>query len=182
MHVSLDGFVGGPNGEMDWIKLSPEMFDYAGDRTANADVALYGRITWEMMEAYWPTAADKPKPSKHDIEHSTWYNQVQKVVLSRSKQSGSQPLTTFIGENIAEQIKQLKQGDGKDIVIFGSPSAGHLLLQNGLVDDLWLFVNPVLIGKGIPMFPELSERAKLKLVECTKFENEVVCLHYECTG
>jgi dihydrofolate reductase len=67
MHVSLDGFVAGPNGEMDWIKVDNELFEYAGERTRQADTALYGRKTWEMMEAYWPTAADKPNPSKHDI-------------------------------------------------------------------------------------------------------------------
>jgi dihydrofolate reductase len=166
---------------MNWITVDEEIFDYAEDRTKEANMALYGRVTWEMMEAYWPTAADKPNATRHDLNHSKWYNQVQKVVLSRSKQGDQQPLTTFIGENIAEQIKQLKQGDGKEIVIFGSPSAGQSLLQAGLVDDLWLFVNPVLIGKGIPMFPELKERVRLKLAKCRKFDNGVVCLHYACT-
>lgn len=180
MHVSLDGFVAGPNGEMNWITVDEEIFDYADDRTQNSDLALYGRVTWEMMEAYWPTAADQPNASKHSIQHSTWYNQVQKIVLSHSKQGESQPLTTFIGENIAEQIAKLKAGGGKEIVIFGSPSAGRSLLQAGLVDELWLFVNPILVGKGIPMFPELDERVKLKLMACKRFENEVVCLHYEC--
>lgn len=178
MHVSLDGFVAGPNGEMNWITVDEAIFDYAGDRTSNADMALYGRVTWDMMEAYWPTAADKPNPSKHDFEHSTWYKQVEKIVLSHSKAGDSQPLTTFLGDNIAEQISQLKQGEGGEIIIFGSPSAGRFLLQAGLVDDLWLFVNPVILGKGIPMFPELDERLKLKLVECKAFENQVVCLHY----
>ncbi len=180
MHVSLDGFVAGPKGEMDWITVDEEIFDFAGDRTSAADVALYGRVTWEMMEAYWPTAADKPNPSKHDIEHSTWYMQVPKIVLSHSKQGETQPLTSFIGENFAAQIRQLKQGEGKEIVVFGSPSAGRSLLQAGLVDSLWLFVNPILLGKGIPMFPELDEQLKLKLVESTRFKNDVVCLHYEC--
>ncbi len=178
MHVSLDGFVAGPNGEMNWITVDEKIFDYAGDRTAAADMALYGRVTWEMMEAYWPTAADKPNPSKHDIEHSAWYKQVQKVVLSHSRNGDSHPLTTFIGENIAEQVFQLKQGGSKEIVIFGSPSAGKTLLQAGLVDNLWLFVNPVLLGEGIPMFPALNEHTKLKQVDCTKFDNGVVCLHY----
>jgi dihydrofolate reductase len=70
MHTSLDGFVAGPNGEMDWISVDDEMFEYAGQRTREADTALYGRITWQMMESYWPTAADQPAASKHDIEHS----------------------------------------------------------------------------------------------------------------
>ncbi len=180
MHVSLDGFVAGPNGEMDWIKVDEELFDYAGKRTAVADMALYGRVTWDMMEAYWPTAADKPKPSKHDIEHSAWYKQVRKIVLSHSRQGDRHSLTTFIGENVAEQIAKLKQGGDGEIIIFGSPSAGRFLLQNGLVDDLWLFVNPMLLGEGIPMFPALSERVKLELADSVQLGNGVVCLHYEC--
>src|SRR5438093_8619734 len=84
MHMSLDGFVAGPNGEMDWIIVNDEMFEYAGQRTREADTALYGRVTYEMMEGYWPTAADQPGATKHDIEHSRWYNQVLKVVVSRT--------------------------------------------------------------------------------------------------
>src|SRR5204863_1178783 len=84
MHASLDGFVAGPNGEMDWIKVDDEMFDYAGKRTNESDTALYGRVTYDMMEAYWPTAANQPNASKHDIEHSAWYNQVEKIVVSKS--------------------------------------------------------------------------------------------------
>ena len=84
MHVTLDGFVAGPNGEMDWITVDDEIFDYAGDRTDHADTALYGRVTYEMMEGYWPTAADQAGATKHDKQHAAWYNKVAKVVLSRT--------------------------------------------------------------------------------------------------
>src|SRR3979409_1602991 len=84
MHTSLDGFVAGPNGEMDWIKVDDEMFEYVGKRTNGADTALYGRVTYQMMEGDWPTAADRPNATKHDIEHSRWYNKVAKIVLSRT--------------------------------------------------------------------------------------------------
>ena len=69
MHVSLDGFVAGPNGEMNWIKVDEEIFDYVGKRIGESDTALYGRVTYDMMEGYWPTAGDGPDASKHDIEH-----------------------------------------------------------------------------------------------------------------
>src|SRR4030095_2530899 len=84
MHTSLDGFVAGPKGEMDWINVDDEIFDYAGKETDRADAALYERVTYEMMEGYWPTAGDQPTATKHDIEHSRWYNSVTKIVLSRS--------------------------------------------------------------------------------------------------
>src|SRR5882672_2392038 len=102
MHVSLDGFVAGPNGEMDWIKVDEEIFDYAGYRTNEADTALYGRVTYDMMEGYWPTAADQPNASKHDIEHSKWYKKVEKVVLSRSMKGKILLKTKIVSNHISE--------------------------------------------------------------------------------
>src|ERR1700751_2203962 len=84
MHVTLDGFTAGINGEMNWINLDEKLFDFVGNLTDSADMALYGRITYEMMNNYWPTAGQKPNASKHDVEHSTWYNNVTKIVLSKT--------------------------------------------------------------------------------------------------
>jgi len=178
MHVTLDGFAAGPNGEMDWIIVDEEIFDYAGGRTNEADTALYGRVTYQMMEAYWPTAADQPEASKHDIEHSAWYNKVEKVVLSRTMKGKILPLTKIISDNVSNEILQLKQAKGQDIIIFGSPSVSHLLTQENLIDDYWLFVNPVLLGQGIPMFKDIKNRTKLKLIKSHTFSSGVVCLHY----
>ena len=178
MHTSLDGFVAGPNGEMDWIHVDEEIFNYAGDRTNHADTALYGRVTYQMMEAYWPTAADKPNASKHDIEHSTWYNKVAKVVLSKTLKEKDLINTTIISDDLLEKINGLKQQPGKEIIIFGSPSAAHSLMQLNLVDEFWFFVNPVVLGKGIPLFKDMK-KTKLKLVKSNSFSSGVVCLHYE---
>ncbi|MBK8565346.1 MAG: dihydrofolate reductase family protein [Saprospiraceae bacterium] len=182
MHMSLDGFAAGPNGEMDWIRFDDDIFDYAGHRTAESDTALYGRVTWEIMQAYWPTAGEKPNASKHDVEHSTWYNQVQKIVVSGSRNDESLPLTSFISGDLATRIRQLKQGAGSGIVMFGSPSVGRQLLQEGLVDDLWLFVSPVLLGQGIRMFPDMQALQNFELLENTAFGCGVVCLHYGHAG
>jgi dihydrofolate reductase len=179
MHTSLDGFVAGPNGQMDWIHVDEEIFDYAGSRTSEADTALYGRNTYEMMEAYWPTAADKPNPTRHDIEHSTWYNKVPKVVLSKSLEGQSLPNTTIISDNIPDSINTIKFEPGKDIIIFGSPTAAHSLMEHDLIDDYWLFVNPVLLGDGIPMFKSIKEKLKLRVLEAKTLGSGVVCLHYE---
>ena len=179
MHVSLDGFVAGPNGEMDWIKVDEEIFDYAGHRTDGSDTALYGRVTFDMMEGYWPTAADQPNASKHDIEHSTWYSKVPKVVLSKSMKGESKKNVTVISDNVASEVQKLKQAAGKEIIIFGSPSASHTLMQAGLIDDIWIFVNPVLLGQGIPLFKGIREQVNLKLIKSHAFSCGVVCLHYE---
>jgi dihydrofolate reductase len=180
MHTSLDGFVAGPNGEMDWINVDDEIFEYAGGRTDESDTALYGRVTYEMMEGYWPTAGDQPNASKHDIEHSKWYNHVSKVVLSRSWRGKNLKNTTIISDNLLTKITALKHQIGnKDILIFGSPTAVHSLIELDLIDEFWLFVNPVLLGSGIPLFSNVKEKTKLNLLENKSFTSGVVCLHYE---
>ena len=179
MHTSLDGFVGGSNGEMDWIDVNDEMFEYAGQRTREADTALYGRVTYQMMESYWPTAGDQPTATKHDIEHSKWYNSVAKVVVSRTMKGAKPTNTSIVGEGVTAEIIKLKQAAGKDIVMFGSPTVAHALMGENLIDDYWLFINPVLLGQGIPLFKDIKARAALRLVASKVFSSGVVCLHYE---
>ena len=106
MHISLDGFVAGPNGEMNWIKLGEEIFDHVGKRIGETDTALYGRATYQMMENYWPTAGDKLNATKHDIEHSKWYKNVQKVVLSKTMKDATLPNTKIISDNIAGRMNE----------------------------------------------------------------------------
>jgi dihydrofolate reductase len=179
MHTTLDGFVAGPNGEMDWINVDEEMFEYAGKRTNESDTALYGRVTYEMMQSYWPNAADQPNATRHDIEHSKWYNGVTKIVLSRTMKGANLPNTKIISDNVANEISKLKQSAGKDILIFGSPSAVHSLMSENLIDDYWLFINPILLGQGIPLFKGIKNKTNLKLLETIPFAAGVVCLHYE---
>jgi dihydrofolate reductase len=178
MHVSLDGFVAGSSGEMDWIHVDDEIFEYAGNETDKADTALYGRVTYEMMEAYWPTAGDKPGAGKHDIQHSNWYNKTPKVILSSTLKEAELKNTKVIVENIPAEIMKLKRADGKNIVIFGSPRAAQTLMAANLIDEFWLFINPVLLGKGIPLFNGIKERINLKLLTSRSFSSGVVCAQY----
>jgi len=179
MHASLDGFVAGLNGEMNWISIDEEMFDFVATMTDKADTALYGRVTYEMMQGYWPTAGEHPGASKHDKEHSAWYNKVAKVVLSKTMSEKGLENTTVIGNHLAENINKIKSQDGKNILIFGSPKASHSLLGEGLVDEFWVFVNPILLGEGIPLFKDVIKGTKLKLIESRTFSSGVIALHYE---
>jgi dihydrofolate reductase len=179
MHISLDGFVGGPNGEMDWIIVDEDIFDYAGRMTHDSDLALYGRKTYEMMEGYWPTAAASPKATKHTIEHSAWYNKVAKVVISKTLDEKSLRNVKVISKDFEKEINAIKKEKGQNIVIFGSPSATHAMMEHNLMDDYWLFVNPVLLGEGIQFFDNLKSRVKLKLAESHPFKSGVIGLHYE---
>ena len=178
MHLSLDGFVAGPNGEMNWIKVDEEIFDHVGKRISKTDTALYGRVTHEMMEAYWPNAGTKSGASKHDIEHSRWYNQAHKLILSKTMKGAGLRNTTIISDNLSEQINEIKQGAGSEILLFGSPTATHSLIQQNLIDGYWLFVNPIILGQGIPLFIDIQNKIGLKLLTTRQFTSGVTELNY----
>lgn len=182
MHTSLDGFVAGPNGEMNWIKVDDEIFDFVGTMTDQSDTALYGRVTYEMMEGYWPTAGDAPDASKHDKEHSAWYNKVPKVVLSRTLEESGLNNTMVIKDNLSSRINEIKNREGENIIIFGSPGASQSLMAEGLVDEFWLFVNPVLLGEGKPLFKDIHGTVQLELKESRTFKCGVIALHYLKAG
>ena len=178
MHISLDGFVSGPNGELNWAKVDEELFDYVGKRIGKGDTALYGRVTYEMMEGYWPTAADKPDASKHDIEHSKWYKDVHKIVLSTTLNEADLTNTTIISDNLADRLNEIKKQGGEDILLFGSPTATHTLLEQNLIDGYWLFLNPIILGQGIPLFVDMKDQTKLTLVNTKQFDSGVIELNY----
>ena len=181
MHISLDGFVAGPKGEMNWIKVDQEIFDHVGKRISETDTALYGRVTYEMMENYWPTAGDKPAATRHDIEHSKWYSKVHKVVLSRTMKDAGLTNTKIISDNLSDRINEIKQspnGGSKEILLFGSPTATHSLIQLNLIDGYWLFVNPIILGRGIPLFADIKDKIKLKLLTTRQFTCGVTELNY----
>lgn len=179
--MSLDGFVAGPNGELNWAKVDEEIFDHVGKRISKSTIALYGRVTYQMMENYWPAAGIKPGASKHDIEHSEWYNTVHKVVLSKTLTDKNLNNTKFISDNLSERINEIKHshtGGSDDILIFGSPTATHSLLKENLIDGFWLFVNPIILGKGVPLFTDIQDRMKLKLMTTHPFSSGVTELNY----
>jgi dihydrofolate reductase len=131
-----------------------------------------------MMEGYWPGAGDKPNASKHDREHSRWYSQVHKVVLSKTLKEEDLNNTTVINENLADRINEIKRSEGADILLFGSPTATHSLMQQNLIDGYWLFVNPVILGKGIPLFEGGEDKVKLQLLSTRQFSSGVTELSY----
>ena len=185
MHISLDGFVAGLNGEMDWIKVDEEIFDYVEKRISEGDTALYGRVTYQMMENYWPKAGQQPNATKHAIEHSRWYSRVHKIVLSNTMKDADLTNTKIISDNLSDRINEIKQSrsGGKEILLFGSPTATHSLMQQNLIDGYWLFVNPIILGQGIPLFVDINpdsyrDKIKLNLVTTRQFTCGVTELNY----
>ena len=182
MHTSLDGFVCGPDHKLDWVRFDDSLFEFVGTLTDQSDMALYGRATYRIMEDYWPKAADSPNASAHDKQHSTWYKSVSKVVLSRTLDPAEYPGISIVGKNLLEEINAVKQHSGKNILMLGSPSSAHSLMKLGLIDEFWIFVNPILLGQGIPIWNYGDKLVKLSLLESKVFVCGVVGLHYANSG
>ena len=179
MHVSLDGFTAGPNGEMDWILLEEEIFKDVTDELDAVDTSLYGRVTYQMMENYWPSVPANPSSTEREVAHAHWVENVHKIVFSRSLSTVEWNNTRLIKDRIAEEINKLKQQPGKNIMIFGSPSLAHTFMEMDLIDEYQLTVNPVILGAGIPLFTDLKNRMNLRLLKTKTYPSGVVGLHYQ---
>jgi dihydrofolate reductase len=179
MHVSLDGFVARPNGDLDWIRFDDQLVDDVAALTATADTALFGRVTYQMMEGYWPTAAESPAATKHDIEHAHWVNNAPKIVFSRNLEHVEWANSRIVRDHIPEEIARLKQQPGKHLLMIGSTATAHTFMQFGLIDEYRLNVNPVVLGSGIPLFAGLQHPIDLQLVHAKTYTSGVVGLHYQ---
>lgn len=179
MHVSLDGFTAGPNGELAWAIVDEEMEHYVDNLLKSVDTALYGRVTYQMMESYWPTVPANPASSKHDVDHARWVENVSKVVVSKTLETVTWNNTQLVKDHIAEAISALKREPGGDIMTFGSPSLVWTLMQSGLIDEYRINLNPVVLGGGIPLFQGIDGNMPLKLVAAKPFHSGVVGLHYQ---
>ena len=178
MHVSLDGFVAGPNGEIDWIRFDDGLVEDVQALVDSADTALFGRVTYRLMESYWPTAADSPTASKHDLDHSRWLNPAPKIVFSRTLKNVHWQNTRIVKDHIGEEIVRLRKEPGKNLILFASPTLGSTFMNLNLIDEYFFNINPVVLGKGKPLFRDQSAMRWLKLLESKTYKNGVVSLRY----
>jgi dihydrofolate reductase len=180
MQISLDGFVGGPNGEMDWVTMSEEMDDtLLPEMMETTDTCLIGRVLYQGFESYWPTApATNPKLSKSEIKFSHWIEQAHKVVFSTTLEKAEWNNSSLVRGDVAAEVARLKQQPGKDMIIFGGARLAQEFVRLNLVDEYGLVVNPVILGQGLPLFKDLTARQKLELVSCDAFKAGAVALRY----
>ncbi len=180
MQISLDGFVGGPNGEMNWVTMSAEMDNtLLPEMMERADTCLIGRSLYEGFASYWPTAPQtNPNLSKSEIKFSSWIDQAQKVVFSTTLEKAGWNNSHLVRGNVSEEVKRLKQQPGKDMIIFGGARLAQEFVREDLVDIYGLVVNPVILGQGLPLFKDVPGRRNLKLVSCDAFKAGAVALRY----
>ena len=131
------------------------------------------------MEDYWPTADQQPNATAHDLEHAHWYRQVRKVVISKSLLATPEGNVQVIGSDLLGEVEALKRSSSREILLFGSPTAAHSLMAQNLIDGYWLFVNPVLLGRGVPIFQNINATTGLRLLDTMKLDSGVIALNYE---
>jgi dihydrofolate reductase len=179
MWVSLDGFISGPNDDMSWVMVDDEMGQYEDDTVSAADTLILGRVTYQSFAGAWPYVPDNPAASGGEKEYARKLNSMRKVVFSRTLEAVEWNNSTLFPEINPDDVAQLKQGEGKNIVIYGSASVIQTLTALGLIDEYQLLVHPVLLGGGKRLFREGGAKTALRLVETKTFGSGVVRLSYQ---
>jgi len=174
MTVSLDGFIAGPDGAIDWSEPDEELFRFHTQHVREIGVQLCGRRLYETM-LYWETAEESPLAAE-EVEFAQIWKALPKVVFSTTLESvvGNARLAT---DGVGEEVSRLKEQPGKDIAVGGADLA-RACMKLKLIDEWRLFVSPVLLGGGTPYFPTLDERINLELVETKTFGSRVVYVRY----
>lgn len=173
--VTLDGFFSGPNGELDWHNVDEEFNEWAIELINAIDTMLFGRATYEGMASYWPTEM----ATTNDPIVAGKMNATHKVVFSKTLEKADWENTTLVAGDAAEEIAKMKQQPGKDLVIYGSGKLVSSLASRGLIDEFRIFVNPVVLGSGVPLFQGMSDRVNLRLTGTRTFASGNVLLTYE---
>jgi dihydrofolate reductase len=181
MWVTLDGFIAGPNGEMDWVTrlYDAEMGQYEDAVVSAADTLLLGRVTYESFAGSWPNVPDNPIVSEGEREYARKLNAMRKVVFSKSLDSVDWNNSTLANEIVPEEIEKLKQEPGRDMIIYGSASVVQELTNLGLIDEYQILVHPVVLGSGKPLFSGIHDTVNLNLMEAKQLPSGVTLLRYE---
>lgn len=177
--VSLDGFIAGPNGEMDWVRVDEAMGTYEYDLVSAADTLLLGRVTYQSFAGAWPHVPENPAVSEGEKAYARQLNAMRKIVFSRTLETAEWNNSSLVREIQPADIEKMKQEPGKDMVIYGSASIVQALTNLGLIDEYQLFVHPIVLGSGKALFKNIKERVDLKLVTSQAFPSGVVGLYYQ---
>jgi dihydrofolate reductase len=177
--VTLDGFTAGANDELDWVVVDPDEWKFLVAEFRKTDTVLLGRLNYVGFQGYWPHVADFPSSTPTDIEFSRWLDATPKVVFSKTLKQADWKNSRLAQDDTVAEISQLKQQPGKDILLMNSTRLAHSLMEHDLIDEFWLTVSPVAIGKGRPLFKDLQEKMRLKLLDAQGFGMGSILSRYE---
>ncbi|MBI5652178.1 MAG: dihydrofolate reductase [Chloroflexi bacterium] len=173
VQISVDGYIAGPNGEMDWLvqNWDEPLKKYVTAITEPVDCIVLGRKLAQGFIPYWALHPEQEGADK--------FNHTAKVVFTKTLDRSEWDKTVLVKGDLVEEITQLKMQNGQDIIVYGGATFVSALVNHGLIDEYHLFVNPTAIGNGLTIFKELDHRQNLNLVKSTSFDCSIVVLHYE---
>ncbi len=177
LSVSLDGFMEAPGGDIEWGTPDAELHQHFNDLEKKVDVFLYGRRLYENMSAYWPTADQDPSATAQTKEYARIWLDKPKVVFSTTLKHVDWN-SRLVNANIEEEVKRLKADLDGDITVGGAGLA-RSLMELDLIDEYGVYIHPIVLGGGKPMFGPLENRIQVRLLECRTFPQGVVLLRYE---
>ena len=176
MSVSLDGFIEGPERELDWHMVDDELHSHFNSQLSAMGAFLHGRVTYQLMAEFWPTADRDPSSTGPMVEFARIWRDMPKVVFSRTLE-GADWNTTVVRDVVADDVMALKAQSGGDLALGGADLAASFMRLD-LIDEYRLYVHPVVIGQGKPLFQPSNVRIDLRLAETRTFGNGVVLLRY----
>ena len=172
--ITLNGFYSGPGGDIGWQRHGGEESQFSEEGLKTGNILLFGRITYDMMAAFWPTEnARNMFP-----EVARGMNNAQKIVFSRSMNDPEWQNTRVIQGNLVDETRRLKEGAGKNMTILGSGSIVTQCAEAGLIDEYQFMIDPVMLGQGSTICSGISKRLDLALVGARTFQSGVVLLTY----
>jgi dihydrofolate reductase len=173
--ITLDGFLSGPNGELDWFRADEQFTARSRKLCQSIAAILLGRRTYENLAAYWPT----DDAIRNDPIVADRMNNLPKVVVSRTLSNPKWNNSRVVRDRVIENVNELKETAGGDVAIYGSGELVSSLLPHGLIDELRLFVHPVILESGRPEFSGMTGRVDLNLVKVRPLKSGVVLLVYD---
>jgi dihydrofolate reductase len=183
IHMSLDGFMADTNGQINWIKMDGEIHGWVMELAREAAGTLYGRTTYKMMDPYWPGVLKDPgNYPQWQVDYAEWVDKALKVVVSKTLQGVDWNNTRLIRDNVVEEIRRIKEEVKGGLLLLASATLVGTLLPVGLVDEVAVTINPVILGKGKPFFIGLGDKVPLRLLETRTFSNGVIALRYQVVG
>ena len=179
VQMSIDGCIAGPNNEMEWMvwDWDEKLKDYVNKIHEPVDTILLGRKMTNEFISYWSNVLNKPEDQEYIFAKKMM--ETPKIVFTKSLNKSEWPNTEIATGDLKDEITKLKSQEGGDIIVYGGASFDSSLIKENLIDEFYLFINPVAIGNGKTIFKDLKEIRKLSLVESTAFNSGIVLLDYE---
>jgi len=173
--MTLDGFFEGPDHDINWHEVDDEFNQFAIKQLESATGLIFGRTTYDLMAGYWPSDG----ALKDDPVVAGWMNRLPKYVFSKNLMKVDWQNTMLINGDVSTELRRLKQQADGDLFIFGSADLAETFFKDGLIDEIRVMVNPLLLGKGTPLFKMVEPRINLKLIQVRAFNNGNVLLYYQ---